>query len=799
MKHTLSISPITNAEHTLNLRNLNNELATVGNPDPLATLPPGARLLTLHLRADTYHIITSVGRTVFLHGTYSSHTYTTLDCELYQADSEIIAASSIGDFVALSTANGMRHLRYIAPSTYVPLYIADAIPSFTLSTAEIMTHNIEIPSYRFVSSYSLWKTPLASKDVNNYSQLASESYLSASRKLHSQGKWVQPVMARYAVRLWDDSLIHASAPMILGCGVQGTARINATVNLASGVDSATLQLSSFRIGLTVLDAPAENWDSLIKAVEIYVASSTDPINTSHPIDYRCDTSGTSGTRTYFLSYTLPHNLNSESGNSLINSQNWHLAAVCTDMAALRAGKFIAQGVEKSADTSGGSLSDRTWAISKAGIYNRSVSSLQFNSICNTRNLSPMILTSLQNHLSGGNLRMRISGGWNFATMSHGNVEKIPCSTLITTRISTFSGISEIVTHSVHPHSSTSLGALITYPDRRATHICIRMLRAGKVWIWESNITAAESGEFAYAVSTDLMPQSFTPTDDDFLPIPAETNIMETAQSSIFHTYPGNPFSVVSRINVGDGCVNAVCEAVKPVSSNIFSKFPLYAFTSQGIFAISASGEYRLIHNLSVDSARMLCHINGAIALAASRNIYKLAGDTLTLVAKNIEASSVAYVALHDELWCTDSNGRVTVADCSDWHTYSRDIFIKTLFSDNYFPIGVNGYGNMLNLSVENDTDQHISYRSKPFAVDNPPINISWNILAQNSSISLTIYGENGRSCHGVLINSINISGAVRSPLWVPLFSPQFRTLRLEIDGMGDHDTRITDIRIVFRK
>ena len=71
----------------------------------------------------------------------------------------------------------------------------------------------------------------------------------------------------------------------------------------------------------------------------------------------------------------------------------------------------------------------------------------------------------------------------------------------------------------------------------------------------------------------------------------------------------------------------------------------------------------------------------------------------------------------------------------------------------------------------------------------------WELIYTVSAVRLTVYGENGRSCHGALISRLNVNGTIGSPLRHRLYAAPYRTVRLEITGTLPPKTPLTHAQI----
>ena len=103
---------------------------------------------------------------------------------------------------------------------------------------------------------------------------------------------------------------------------------------------------------------------------------------------------------------------------------------------------------------------------------------------------------------------------------------------------------------------------------------------------------------------------------------------------------------------------------------------------------------------------------------------------------------------------------------------------------------------MICLGQESSADVNVHYLSYPIIVGRRLSEIRWNLFGDNVNLQLTLYGENGESCHGHIINEIVVKGAVNVPLHIPLLTHWFRTVRVEIEGTMSAGSSIYNVVII---
>lgn len=133
-------------------------------------------------------------------------------------------------------------------------------------------------------------------------------------------------------------------------------------------------------------------------------------------------------------------------------------------------------------------------------------------------------------------------------------------------------------------------------------------------------------------SFSLTNESYPTLYSDIIPI----------QNKIYTSEINNPFvfPALGINTIGFGKVNAICAATKALSEGQFGQFPLYAFTSDGVWALEVSntGTYSSKQPITrevctnVDS---ITQIDTAVLFATNRGIMLLSGSTCVCISDSI--------------------------------------------------------------------------------------------------------------------------------------------------------------------
>ncbi len=154
-------------------------------------------------------------------------------------------------------------------------------------------------------------------------------------------------------------------------------------------------------------------------------------------------------------------------------------------------------------------------------------------------------------------------------------------------------------------------------------------------------------------------------------------------NKIFTSEVNNPFFFpVTGINtIGAGRILGICSAAKALSQGQFGQFPLYAFTSEGVWAleVSASGGFSARQPITRDvciSASSITQIDSAVLFATSRGIMLISGSQTQCITDALNApegfslsSLPGFCARFPEVECSDLTFSKFIADCRIAYDY----------------------------------------------------------------------------------------------------------------------------------
>lgn len=136
-----------------------------------------------------------------------------------------------------------------------------------------------------------------------------------------------------------------------------------------------------------------------------------------------------------------------------------------------------------------------------------------------------------------------------------------------------------------------------------------------------------------------------------IPEPSEDTTIQVP-SKVYTSEVNNPFffPLLGINTVGSGSIIALSSAAKAMSQGQFGQFPLYAFTSEGVWAleVSKTGAFSSVNPVTRDvclSPDSICQLDSTVLFASQRGIMQLSGSTSQCISDNIDSQQELSLAL----------------------------------------------------------------------------------------------------------------------------------------------------------
>lgn len=129
-----------------------------------------------------------------------------------------------------------------------------------------------------------------------------------------------------------------------------------------------------------------------------------------------------------------------------------------------------------------------------------------------------------------------------------------------------------------------------------------------------------------------------------LQIPDVINPHLTRKSSVFPSMISNPFvfPASNAVSVSDSSIIAVASAARPLSQGQFGHYPLYAFTSDGVWAleVSSTGTYSARQPITRDvciNHNGITQLDSAVLFPSDRGIMLISGSQTICISEKIDS------------------------------------------------------------------------------------------------------------------------------------------------------------------
>lgn len=765
-------------------------LQAVGMPESVTTLPPGDKYAGTDLRGSRRYIFTLRDGQLLLLGYrdegQQKSTFVTVEQILFSVEGGIRAIVPVGQFLVVSTNDGQELLLF-SDGVYTLLGKHPSFPDIVFGTTERTTINAEMPACKLRGNYPTWSGSLQAEDVSTLSRAALRSLSAAQATATAQGMRINPTIIRTALRLHDGSLLWSESASIVGDRSAALSTLADATEDEAGTyrtDVASFSLTAWKLSATLVQANLGTWKRLIKAVEIY-ATEEIPV-CGDTVRFRCETSQT-GEKRHYLRATADTALTKALLSSLPTQTKLHQVAVVTDLEAMESGKMQGRGIRPATDGSGGELHSRTFAIE----FMHRPSAAEYAPKAHP--FAAGEITPIGTRLIAGNISHRLpypmqaASLWNPSGLTTGRA-----SVNIAVRIPTGNKVATVASTTATSTFSTKLNGLLCYPDRRATTATITVLTNGKYYRCEQQLSPAPTGNFAYA--TDLDGFELQPVEKGTFT--GSSEIWQNDEGAVMACLDNNPLLWENCEKARCRGVTALCPSFAYGNSWQLGRHPCYLFATDGIYLLSFD-KYGTCTDASLISSR---HLYPGIAPAVTTDSVTFAdsqGRICRLTNAKVkptdiyvsDITGIAYCRAFDELWVTQKTAATIVtADNSSYIRPMPGLIVHaspfgSLLSD----------GNQLY-----DTDRETAGTTAVELVTQPiPIprgstvsNIVWDIVADNTDLQLSVFGENGRSYHGEMLSRLHVAGNLRAPLFHKIVAPQRRTVRLSVAGTLPTGTEI---------
>lgn len=261
--------------------------------------------------------------------------------------------------------------------------------------------------------------------------------------------------------------------------------------------------------------------------------------------------------------------------------------------------------------------------------------------------------------------------------------------------------------------------------------------------------------------------------------------------------PANALVVERSCLVTGAGLLGLAPVPRSLYSGGFGRYPVYLFTTEGIFAIPLTmqgkyGEPRLLDRTILKADCQPVEGDRDIYFTSARgNLCRLRASTVIVIEPAAHVAHMAWDDVHSELWCLDAEGKMS-AIVNGEITIKRSVGATHLYDDLTHALAINASGQVLDLTIECQAMMEVELLTRPEVCRRQPRQVMWQVYGDDVHLRLDVLGERGVSCHGFLVNRMTVNGRIAAPLIVPLFAQPLRTIRRHIIGTADTGTIIAE-------
>lgn len=593
--------------------------------------------------------------------------------------SSCIKITSVGNTLIFLTGNGMQYYLWKGGSTGY-LYLGSHIPecplSFGLQGELVRTDEFSI-SFNGISEGDIWKEFSDDNKTKITDQVLAKVNKFIAEESTNKGRFIYPFFIRYAYRLYDGSLTMHSAPILMIASSDLSPQV--FWNLIRGKGSykeATLRVVAMvhKLDYAVIEQSyidnLSNWKDIVRSIDIFCSK---PIYTydqngkcerfaeSSEINSYCvckHTNQAASTTTYPLRYQKhtfnklyaftydPKNLKYPAGRLILPRRS--VDAVKKDIKSTSQ-FYMLESIKIEALTTSRTLLNIEEDYLQS-LVTREVMTDDYDS---HDTIVPRYAFAYNSRLNIANIKKMLFPGYNAASVfcytdgyvGDWNGEFIPTV------------FDKMAAYSVYIYIKQDGRDIIVRGDAYQ----LGYHDAPMLFIYYPNVNAykaviVQTYSYNYPYEVQLEQHGFlngsfyfggwdNPEQTDTTPtVSSDLDRTINVPNKIYTSEVNNPFyfPVLGINTVGTGEIKGICSAAKALSEGQFGQFPLYAFTSEGVWAleVSTTGTYTAKQPITRDvciNPDGITQLDSAVLFPTDRGIMLISGSQTQCISEAINS------------------------------------------------------------------------------------------------------------------------------------------------------------------
>lgn len=678
----------------------------------------------IHANSDYRHIILYLNGTLFFEAEDIDGEIVMVN-DIILNNSEITSIEGVGNILVIVTKSAISCALYINGAYKVlgdiemPEIRFALIPDETFSSAA----SPFIFNEQFTDTNNMYTTDVELMETAILGVLAKRDDTAKS-----EGFFVNPFLVRYAIRLFDGSHIMPSPPILMmpakeyGDYDEISSLIqffdDSAPRLAYLWDKSTKEYLYYE----ALQLPGEDWDDIIDTIDIFISN---PIN--RYASPSIISSYQNGSTNEYIAFKYELLSKTDFNSLVINEANYY------KVDSISLSEARAKMEENSSLNS--SDYDLTEWLTKVELYGE-LDSLTLQERLETDNYSHFKLGANTSftynsalHLGGVTQTYPYSFNFNIFTspqetyngidISQGIEDNTSYTSCMAIRIKSDDGDRDSTSSSngykfVFKHFENFRGGLInpliSYPDKRAVNMSIYIYhnRTSNSCYWNTfELTPSLAENMAYHYMDDFSQIELLETTAERLT--NTDNVTEYYPNMIRVSNTTNPFYFPQErtYSISNGEVIKLAAATKEISQGQFGEFPLYIFTTEGIWCMQIGSDtvlYSTQHPISGEvaiSSSAITNVDSSIVFITEHGIMSITGSQTDTLSSDYgdyeeEFSSVNFTANNTTIVCSSDiyngfKGYINSSSVEFDYVNKEIVFLKS-GEDYFYTFSLNGSG-----------------------------------------------------------------------------------------------------------
>lgn len=640
-----AISTDGECSHVVNLRCRDGVWSPVGTPACCYTPADAShRLVFVHVNEAYKHYFTYDGTTLFYEAEETDGAIVPLKSPSGFQISGLERIEAVGNAMVVFTETSMQYLFYV-DGTYRFLGERPDFPEISFSMSGKTVRAETWNDYALIStSPDNGNFVLSDNDKVRFSSLVYGTYSRAKSALLDDGYLSFPFLVRYALRLYDDSYIYPSPPVLM-CGSEALPFVNNLASMCKVKDHEVTQLlhnpfslSGEKVYYTVNKANLEAWSDVIKGVDIFFSREL-PVVKDATIEsyYLVQEPDGNGDPVPVMRFAMPLLPDDEQREQIVNESLFYKVA-SFDIEELKADP------EKSTPL--------TYTCSLSNLVQQRNLTLDNFSLHTLRAKESCVYNG---RLHLGNVTTRFFDGYPlslFSTEQENYRGSTPTSYSMQgfMRITLKGTTGQSQMFVPFEPGTYRLTPYLSYPDSRAVRIeILGFNQSGSPrYYGRFPLKAAPNENMAYYLNPEFSPiqltLDFSSMDGSFQP--EVKNPEEHIPGKLRVSAVYNPFTFPQTLTytLSSGAILGMAAATAALSQGQYGEFPLYVFTSDGIWALrQGSGEVLYASQSPVNrevalSPRHIISVDDAVLYLSDQGLMALLGSDSELLSRPFDGT-----------------------------------------------------------------------------------------------------------------------------------------------------------------